>query len=322
MRKVLLTNPIHPVAVRMLEEVAEVIVVSDTSLGDLKKAIVGVDALIVRTPISADILSHANKLKIIVRHGVGLDFVPVKEATERGILVANVPGANTEAVAEHVIGMFLLLARQFHRLNLGLRQAKWNSRDRISGVELQNKNLGVMGLGRIGHRVASIAHAAFGMTILGYDPYIKPFPEKVKKVSLEVLFQESDFITVHVPLMEETRHLVDLRLLSQMKPTAFFVNASRGPIIDERALVKVLAEKRIAGAALDVYDVEPLPEDHPFLSLDNVFLTPHSAALTTESIERMGIESAQEVVRALKGDKPLNLVNPKVWEIYAGRSGS
>jgi D-3-phosphoglycerate dehydrogenase len=186
-------------------------------------------------------------------------------------------------------------------------------------VELQNKNLGVLGLGRIGHRVASIAQSAFDMTVLGYDPYIKSFPEKLKKVSLEVLFQESDFVTVHVPLTEETRHLVDLRLLSQMKSTAFFVNASRGPIIDERALVKVLMEKKIAGAALDVYDVEPLPEDHPLLSLENVFLTPHSAALTAESIERMGIESAQEVIRVLKGEKPINFVNPEVWEAYIKR---
>ena len=314
--KVLLTNAIHPEAVKILEEIADIVVAENTEPETLYKAIAGVDAFMVRVLLPPDIFEYADQLQVTVRHGVGLDFIPVEAATAKGIPVANVPGTNTLAVAEHVVGMFLMLSRQFHRLILDSSQRDWNIRNSLLGAEVFGKTVGIVGLGRIGSRVASICQNGFEMTVLAYDPYAASYPDGVQKASLETIFEKSDFVTFHVPLTPETERFINAEFLSLLKPTSFLVNASRGPVIDEAALIQVLSSGRIAGAALDVFEEEPLPPEHPYFSLGNVLITPHCSGLTAESLIRMGTEAAKEVVRALKGEKPINLVNPEIWGQY------
>lgn len=317
--KVLLTNAIHPEAVKILEEIADIVVAENTEPETLYKAIAGADALMVRVLLPPDIFDYADRLQVAVRHGVGLDFIPVEAATTKGIPVANVPGTNTLAVAEHVVGMFLTLSRKFHHLILDSPKRDWNIRNSLLGSEVFGKTVGIVGLGRIGSRVSSICLNGFDMTVLAYDPYAESYPDGVQRASLKMVFEKSDFVTIHVPLTHETERFINSEILSLLKPTSFLINASRGPVIDESALIETLSSGRMAGAALDVFDEEPLPPEHPFFSIDNVLITPHSSGLTAESLVRMGTESAKEVVRTLKGEKPINLVNPEIWDQYIER---
>lgn len=320
--KVLITDRIHDKARAMLEETCELKACPDSSFETLRSMVTGVDALIVRNLLPEDIFQSAESVRVVVRHGVGLDFIPVGEATKRGILVANVPGANSQTVAEHVAGLMFMLARKFHELNRRTHQGDWDCRNQVSGFELQGKTLGLVGLGRIGAKLAAMCQEGLGMTVLGYDPYAASFPGGVQKATLEEIFEQSHFISLHVPLTKETKNLVGERLLSLMRRDAFLINACRGAVVVEADMVKALKDEAIGGAALDVFNQEPLPKGHPFLGLDNLILTPHSAALTEESFERMGTESAQEVLLALKGEKPVNLVNPEVWPAYMDKYGN
>ena len=201
------------------------------------------------------------------------------------------------------------------------RTLDWTtSRQRAdTATELPGKTVGVVGVGAIGARVAEICHLAFRMRVLGHQRRLDTLPGYVEGVPLEKLFRESDFIFLSCPLTAETRNLVNEERIGMMKPTACIVNVARGPIIDENALVAALRARRIGGAALDVYHVQPLPRDHPLLGLENVVLTPHAAGLTRESMARMSQGAAQEVLRLLAGEKPQNLVNPEVWERHMAR---
>jgi D-3-phosphoglycerate dehydrogenase len=319
--KVLLTDRIHDKARAMLEEICELKVCPDSSFETLRSAVAGMDALIVRNLLPGDVFEQADRMRVVVRHGVGLDFIPVDMATKRGILVANVPGANSQSVVEHVVGLMFLMARKFHELNRRTHQGDWNIRHKVAAFELQGKTLGLVGLGKIGGRLALICQGALEMQVLGYDPHTSAFPRGIKQASLEEIFKKSQFISLHVPLTAETKSMVGERLLSLMQKDAFLINACRGPVVVEADLVKALRDGVIGGAALDVFNEEPLPEGHPFLGLENLVLTPHSAALTAESFVRMGTESAQEVLRALRGEKPVNLVNPEAWPAYVANYG-
>lgn len=320
--KVLVTDEIHDKARAMLEEACELKICPDTSFETLRSWVTGVDALIVRNLLPDDIFENADRLRVVVRHGVGVDFIPVGDATKRGIPVANVPGASTQSVAEHVVGLMFLLARKYHELNRRTRQGEWNCRNQVSAFELQGKTVGLVGLGRIGSRLAYISQGALEMQVLGYDPLAAAFPSGVKLATLEEIFQQSQFVSLHVPLTPEAKHMVGQRLISLMRRDAFLINASRGAVVVETDLIKALRDGVLGGAALDVFDEEPLPKGHPYLSLENLVLTPHSAALTEESFERMGTESAQEILRALKGERPINLVNPEVWPAYMAKYGN
>lgn len=257
----------------------------------------------------------------MVRHGVGLDFIPVDEATKRGVPVANVPGANTLAVVEHVLGLMLLMARQYHRLDQLTRQGDWECRNRLTSFELKGETLGILGMGRIGCGLATLCNHGLGMKVLGYDPFAKDMPEGVRPASVEEIFQQSRFVSLHVPLTADTKNLVDNRLLATMRPEAYLINACRGAVVVEEDLIQALNDKIIAGAALDVFNQEPLPSDHPFMKIPNLVITPHSAALTDGSIVRMGTESVAELLSILDLQKPVNLVNPDAWPAYVAKYG-
>ncbi len=318
---VVLTGDIHPSPKAALQAVAEVLVCPATDPDGLSAAVADADALLVRHLLPADILEHGPKIRIMARHGVGLDFIPVAEATKKNVIVTNAPGSNTQAVAEHVIGTMLLLARRFGTLDAAVRSGNWAFRNSFSGMELSGRTLGVLGLGKIGLSVAKACAAAFNMRVLGHDPFLSSFPDAVTPATVEQIFSQSDIVTLHVPLTETTREMVDAAMLARMKPGALLINACRGEVVNERDLVAALRSGPLAGAALDVFPEEPLPKEHPYCKIENVILTPHSAALTEESMIRMGGMAADDIVRVLNGERPHHFVNPEVWPAFAARHG-
>jgi len=273
---------------------------------ELDAALTTATALIVRseTKVTAEMIAGAPNLKVVARAGIGVDTIDVAAATKRGIAVMNAPGANTVSAAEHAIALLLSLLRHIPDAAESMKHGGWD-RKRFEGSELRGKTLGVVGMGRIGGYVAQLAHA-FGMTIIAYDPFVAPqraVELQARLLPIEQLLQEADIITLHVALTDETRHLLNAQRLKLMKPTAFLVNTARGELVDEMALVAAVKEKRIAGAAIDVFAEEPLPKDSPLRGLDRVLLTPHLAASTSEAQKRVAIEICTAVREALlRGD--------------------
>lgn len=319
--RVLLTNPIDPVGERILEGVAELVHAPDAKPATLNAMVGDADLLMVRAFLPPDIFDRPQRLRGVVRHGVGLDMIPMQAAIARGIPVANVPGSNAEAVAEYAVSGMLLIARRMHALDRDLRAIDWPAarRHADSATELLGRTLGVIGMGNVGVRVAEICHAAFRMRVMGTPTRSRPLAAFVQAASVDEIFSESDFIVLACPLTPETRHLVNAARLALMKPGAAIVNAARGPVIDERALVEALAAQRIRGAVLDVFEEQPLRRNHPLLQLDNVVLTPHAAGITGESMKNMSKGAAEEAVRLLRFQRPVNLCNPEVWETHMNR---
>lgn len=319
--KVLLTNPIDAEGIAILEAAADVVIAPDTKHDTLLTLVQDADALLVRAYLPLNIFDVAQRLRGVVRYGVGLDMIPVESATAKAIPVANVPGVNANAVAEYCISAMLLMARRMHRMNHELRAADWNTSRVISddATEITGRTVGIIGVGNIGKRVAEICSGAFRMRVLGHQRRLDALPSFVTGVDVDTLCRDSDFIVLCCPLTPLTQHLINAQRIGLMKRTASLVNVARGQVIDEIALALALREQRIGGAALDVYQEQPLRRDHPFLELDNVVLTPHVAGLSQESMRRMSIGSAQEVVRLLQGEPPVNFVNPQVWEKHLER---
>lgn len=275
----------------------------------------GVDALIAGgIKVTRKVLEAADRLKIVARRGVGFESVDLQAATERGVVVTITPGALNHSVADFTFGLMLSIARKIPIADKAVRGNKWLV---FMGTDLWNKTLGIIGLGRIGKGVAKRARG-FEMKILAYDIYQdEAFAREhgVQYVSLEELLQQSDFVSINAPLSTSTSHLIDEKALNLMKPTAFLINTARGGLIDEKALIKVLQEKRIAGAGLDVFAQEPLKES-PLRELDNVVLTSHIAGYSIESTRASGMMAAQNVVTVLQGNRPepACVVNPEVYE--------
>jgi D-3-phosphoglycerate dehydrogenase len=264
------------------------------------------DVLLVRseTQVTDALMGGAPAMKLIGRAGMGVDNIDVAAATRRGITVLNTPGANTVSAAEHAIGLMLALVRRIPWAAESMRRGEWD-RKKFAGTELHGKTLGVVGLGRIGSHVAGIARA-FGMKILAHDPYLSDTRARelgAEIVALDDLLARSDIVTLHVALTDKTRNLIDARRLALMKPRAALINTARGGLVDEAALCATMQEKRLAGAALDVYQQEPLPADSPLRKLEAVVLTPHLAASTGEAQERTSVEICGAVRDAItKGE--------------------
>lgn len=308
---ILLTNAIHRDGETLLAPHARLVTAPDTSPETLRALAAEADGIIVRAKLPDDIVDHAPKLKGMVRHGVGLDFIPVAAATARGIKVANLPGSNTQAVAEYCFSALFHLRRPIHVMDRLLRKEGWGAARAVSDhlAEIGGTTLGIVGVGTIGRRVSDIARLGFGMRVLGTSR-TSAMPEGVEGVGLEELFSQSDAIVLSCALTDETRGLVSARLISQMKPNAVLINVSRGAVVDTAALVSALKSGAIAGAALDVFDLQPLPPDSALLNASNVLLTPHVAALTATSSRAMSVGAAEEMLRILRGERPRNLVNP------------
>ncbi len=314
--QVLCTLALDPAGERLLAPVAELIVPPDGSAATLKQMIGTADVLVVRTQLPADLFDAPHRLRAVVRHGTGVDLIPMQAASAQALPVANVPGTNIDTVAEYCIGGILALARQFVPMHTGLFNKGWNDGRQYASktIELFGRTIGIIGAGAIGVRLAEICHHGFRMRAIGYRRRSADLPAFIRPVDIDTLLAESDFVSLNCPLTAATKHLIDERRLRLMKPTAILVNAARGAVTDEIALARALRERWIAGAVIDVYAEQPLRRDHPFLSLDNVLLTPHSAGLTQEANRRTSEGTAQEVLRILRGERPLNLVNPEIWE--------
>lgn len=296
----------------MLATCAEVDVAAGADHEELTRRLRGADALIVRsaTQVDAEMIGAASKLRVIGRAGIGVDNIDLEAATRAGVLVVNTPQANTVSAAEHTMALLLAQARNVAQADAALRSGSWD-RKRFRGVELHGKTLGIIGLGNIGTLVAKRA-AAFGMRLIGYDPYV--LPARASRVGVELftdlaeLCAEADFITVHLPRTRETEGLIDADLFARMRDGVRIVNTSRGGIVDEEALADAVRSGKVAGAALDVYASEPL-RDSPLFELPQVVLTPHLGASTREAQDRAGIDVAQAVVAALNGELVLSAVN-------------
>jgi D-3-phosphoglycerate dehydrogenase len=308
---VLVTEEIAQAGVDLLRGQFQVDVDLNPKPDDLAGRIGGYDALIVRsaTSVSAGLLEHAGKLKVIGRAGTGVDNVDVAAATRRGIIVANAPGSNMVAAAEHAFGLLLSIARNIPQAHAALTQGRWE-RKRFAGVELADKVLGIVGFGRIGQLVATRARA-FGMRVVVFDPFVSAErcrELQVSSATLENLLLQADFVTLHAPLTAETRHLIDAERLHLMKPGVRIVNAARGDLVDLDALADALQSGHVAGAALDVFPEEPYTEG-PILGLENVVVTPHLGASTQEAQDRAGVIVAEQVAAALRGELVPNAVN-------------
>ncbi len=336
--KVLITAPGFEDVAEILRAVADVEFTFDTmgrsyTEAELVGAVSGFDAVIVWIdPMTRNAIEAAGpRLKVIGVPRAGYDNVDVAAATRFGVPVVYAPGANAVAVADFTMGLLLALNRGIATANMRLKTGSWTARWAMgNGSNLEGKTLGILGLGNVGARVALRAQA-FGISLMAYDPYLTEdtmtalglFPRElsVTLVDLTTLLKASDFITLHLPITEQTLKMLGAAELALMKPTAYVINTSRGGIIDENALLHALQQGRIAGAALDVFEREPLEPQHPFLTLDNVIVTPHIAWCTQESLRRVNTIVAREVTKILRGQMPnlRYLANPDV--LRHARSG-
>lgn len=320
---VLLTHVIHPRAMERLTEEVEVRVADAYDEPSLCRAISDVSGVIVRMPLSPAVIEAGKQLKVVARHGVGLDYIPVATCTDKGLPVIFTPNANTESVAEHVIGSMIGLAHYFGPADRAVRSHQWQRRDGMIGVDLFRRSIGIVGMGRIGTRVAAICRAAFDMRVFGYDPNLGSeviAQRGAEPLSLNELLAQSEFLTLHLPLNVSTRHLMDAKALRKMRRGAYLINAARGGLIDTDALAQAIKDGHIRGASLDVFEEEPPSLENSLLGLDNVILTPHSAALTEEAMLRMGMDSSEDVLRVLRGEPPLNCANADDLRVRADAS--
>lgn len=280
-----------------------------------------VDALasLLSDKIDAEVFDAAPKLKIVSQMAVGFDNIDVKEATKRGMYVTNTPGVLTETTADFAWTLLMAVARRVVEADKYVHTGQWRvgwHPSMLSGRDVYGATIGIVGAGRIGSAVAKRAKG-FNMKILYYDVIPRPELEKIgaKREDLDTLFRESDFVSVHVPLLKQTYHLINEERLKLMKKTAYLINNSRGPVVDEKALYKALKEGWIAGAALDVFEQEPTPVDNPLLTLDNIVVAPHASSASHETRSKMAEMVAENLIAFFEGRTPPNLVNPKVLEV-------
>lgn len=274
------------------------------------------EAVIVRSfEIRADDITRCLNLRVIARHGVGLDTVDIEAATARRIPVVFTPQANANAVAEHTVALMMALSRKIGPASRAIENGRFDRRSDFLGVELAGKTLCVVGLGRIGLRVARIAAHGLAMNVCAFDPVIRREAYEgpaVLEDSIEAALARADFLTLHVPLNSQTHHLINRDTLSVCKPGCRLINTSRGGVVEERALVCALDSGGLAGAALDVFEHEPVPPDHPLVNMPTVLLTPHIASSTSEAMDNMARDAAQGVLDVLEGRRPRDLANPEV----------
>lgn len=318
MNRILLSEPIDKAGMKVLEGKAEIIVSpdpSDATVGDLLR---DADALIVRTAtrVSREMIRGAPKLKVISRTGGGLNNVDVEAATEYNVVVAGVKGAQDRPVAEHAVFLMGALAKQFSYLDGQVRQGNFKSRFEYRPTTLSGKHVGLIGLGRIGRIVAEICIAGFEMTVTAFDPYVDSGAMADSGIliaqSIDEVLETADFLSLHVPATEETLGLMGREQFARMKPTAFLINTSRGEIVQESALVEALKSGQIAGAGLDVFEKEPPDPGNPLFEMENVIMTPHTAALSKDTVSKLAEGSALNALAVLEGEPPTFSAN---WDI-------
>jgi D-3-phosphoglycerate dehydrogenase len=300
----------------ILREKAEVVFAEELDESYLAERAKEVDGIVIRAngKVTRKIMESPPRLKVVGRHGIGVENIDVQAATDLGIWVVNTPDANDQSVAEHFFGLALMLSKMLKKGDIAVREGHWEARYVHIGRELKGKTLGILGFGRIGKAIGRIGHKGFGMRILYYDAIRYEEVEKeinALKLNLDEVLSQSDFLSINLPMLPETQGLVGIREISLMKKTAYLLNLARGSIWDEKAVEVALKEGKIAGAASDVFEVEPATREHPLLKLENFIATPHMAAHTQEALGRMS-RVAEDIVRVLEGKEPLHPVNRPV----------
>lgn len=281
---------------------------------DLIRDVADCDAVLLRTAeMTAAVLEAGKRLKIVARHGAGYNNVDLKRAEELGIWVTNTPDVTTDSVSEYAMGGIVMMAKRIFEHQQAMKQGDFFYKNSHKGTDLKGKVLGIVGIGRIGQEVARKAYYGFDMKIVAYAPRKTQtqVPEYVRMVTWNELFQTSDFVTVHVPLTEETKGFIKEEEFAVMKPTANLINCSRGGVVSEKALIKALQKKQIAGVFTDVMEEEPPENSHPFFTMNNVVVTPHMASNTTDCMRQMAVGAAMQIDRVLSGkvpDYPVNCV--------------
>jgi len=285
----------------------------DAFVNELKDA----DAVLLSTAfrVDADVIAACPNLKVISRTGVGVDNVDVAAASERGIMVLNTPAANALSVAEHALTLICALSKQLFYYGEETRKGNFKVRRENRCVDMDGKTLGLIGCGQIGRLVAKKCEGAFNMKTIGYDPFIPNDIDNIKIIKdIDDVIKNADVISMHLPLNEDTRNIINADKLAMMKPTAFVINTSRGGIVDEEALATALIEGKIAGAGFDVFSTEPPAEDNPLLTAPNCIITPHSAALTKECSQRVAFEAAKGIADFVKGEEPKFIFNRRALQ--------
>lgn len=317
MEKVFLTEHIHDDAVAYLKERFQVVQGTSTETAEIIRQAQGCAGILIRSAkITAEIMDAIPTLKIIAKHGMGVDNIDVAHATEKGIQVVNAPYSNMNAVAEHIVTLLLALSKRIVRMDKLTRQGQFAQRNTYKTTELKDATVGIIGLGKISRLVVKKL-SGFEMHIIASDPFVKQKDVgdlPVTMVSADEVYRTADFVIVHTSLFPSTFHLVGAQQFRMMKPTAYLINAARGPIIDEAALVKALDAGEIAGAGLDVFEQEPPAQDNPLFAMDNVIVSPHNAALSDGALRAMAMDSALGITEYLTGKPVTYPVNRAVLE--------
>ena len=314
---VVLGGPIHSEGLALLESEARVIVTADEDEAAFAKTAADADGILLRTRprCTESLMVACGRLRVVGRHGAGLDIVDIPAATRLGVAVVHAPGSNAQAVAEHALMLMLVCVKRTLLIDKATRAGDWAARGG-GNTELYGKTLGIIGVGHIGRRVAKFA-GAIGMRVLAYDKYVSADEVRARgaepQASLEALLPQIDVLTCHTPLTDETRAMIDDRTLGLMKKGAIYVNTSRGGIQQERALFESLTRGHLAAAGIDVFEEEPSSTDNPLFNLPNVVVSSHVAGVTQEARRQTSTHVAAEMLRVLRGEKPDVLVNPDVW---------
>ena len=320
MVKVLIDKPIHPVALERLRQETDALTPYEAPPEEVMGLLEQADALILCTglTIGPAEMDRASQLLVIGRHGVGLDTVDLPAASARGIPVVFAPDGPTESTAEHALTLMLATARRLSLLDRATRAGNFHIRYKVVGRELDGKALGIVGFGRIGKRLAEMCQSALHMSVSVFDPFVPADAVLVWGAryfhDLADLAASVDVLSVHVPYSAQTHHLISAQVLRALKPGAILVNACRGPVVDEQALLAALQDGHIGGAGLDVYEPEPPVANNPLFALDQVVLTPHVGSFTEEGRLRMGTMVVEDVLRVFKDTRPLYLANPDAWK--------
>ena len=315
---VILAGPIHPDGVKQLEAEARVVVSNEETEAGIIKAAQEASGILFRLKpdCTRSLMAACKQLKVVGRHGAGLDIVDLEAATDLGVAVVHAPGSNSNSVAEHAIMLMLASAKQAVVVDKRTRLADWGKSRTQGLLEMNGRTLGIIGVGNIGRRVAKIA-GAMGMRVIGYDKYVaadevrnrgaEPMPDMAS------VLRQADVVTCHTPLTKETRHMINAEAIALMKPGVIFINTSRGKVQDEEALRVALEGGKIRAAGIDVFEEEPVSSDSRLLQLDNVIVSPHIAGVTEETTRGMAMQVTAEMLRVLRGEKPHVLGNPDLW---------
>jgi len=315
---VILAGPIHPDGVKQLEAEARVVVSNEETEAGIIKAAQEASGILFRLKpdCTRSLMAACKQLKVVGRHGAGLDIVDLDAATDLGVAVVHAPGSNSNSVAEHAIMLMLACAKQAVVVDKRTRLADWGKSRTQGLLEMNGRTLGIIGVGNIGRRVAKIA-GAMGMRVIGYDKYVAA--DEVRNRGAEPMadmasvLRQADVVTCHTPLTKETRHMINAEAIALMKPGVIFINTSRGKVQDEEALRVALEGGKIRAAGIDVFEEEPVSSDSRLLQLDNVIVSPHIAGVTEETTRGMAMQVTAEMLRVLRGEKPHVLGNPDLW---------